>query len=61
MGDRRAERPVPGALGINMDILVVAGAGGKLVDPLLRYRDPWRGADLLPDESLVVGARDVIG
>ena len=40
MGDRRPERPVLRALGIDVDPLVVAGGVGELIDPVLGDLQP---------------------
>ena len=45
--DRPAEGPGGGALGVDVDPLVVAGGVGEGLDPLLRDVDPRRGAELL--------------
>jgi hypothetical protein len=43
--DRRAERTLRCAFGIDVDPLVVAGRGRERVDPLLADLDPRRGAE----------------
>ena len=53
MRDRRAERAfAPGPLDIHMNPLVIAGAGRKLIDPLLLDRQPIRDAELTSDKLL---------
>jgi hypothetical protein len=53
--DRRAERPGLGALGVEVDPLVVVGRVGEEPDPLLRHGDPVADADLLADQVLELG------
>ena len=55
VGDRLAARHLAlGALGIDMDPLVVAGGLGELVDPRLRDVDPVADADFLTHHLLHV-------
>ena len=55
MGDRRAERAfAPGPLDIDMYPLLIAGAGRKLIDPLLVDRQPIRDAKLMSDKLVDV-------
>ena len=51
----RAERPGGGALGVDVDPLVVAGGVGERVDPLLVDRDPVAVAEVLADGGLQLG------
>src|SRR5262249_2448298 len=51
VGDRPAERAVaPGALGIDVDPLPIAGAVRELIDAFLVDRDPGCFSELAPDE-----------
>ncbi|GAA2135856.1 hypothetical protein GALLR39Z86_38230 [Glycomyces algeriensis] len=43
MGDRAAEGPGGGALGVDVDPLVVAGGVGERVDAVLLDREPLAG------------------
>src|ERR1700683_2512130 len=52
MGDRATEGAVLGALGIDVDPLVVAGDLGEAVDVLLRDQAPLADADLLAHSGL---------
>jgi hypothetical protein len=49
MGDRRAVGAVRGALGIDVNPLVIPGGLGESVDPLLVDGDPVAGAQLGAD------------
>src|SRR6185436_9645721 len=48
VSDRAAEGTSRGALGVDVDPLVVVGGVGEGVHPSLVDRQPFRGADLLP-------------
>ena len=50
MGDGHAERTVLGALGVDVDPLVVVGGVGEEVHPLLGDGLPFRIAEILADE-----------
>ena len=47
MGDGAAERPLGGAVGVDVDPLVVAGRVGEQVDPLLLDGQPLARTELL--------------
>src|ERR1700760_2272993 len=55
VGHRSAERPGRGALGVDVDPLVILGVVGEAVDPLLVDLEPLAGADLLTDRGFEVG------
>ena len=51
MGDRRTERALAlGPLNIHMDPLEILGASGELIDPVLVDGQPFRNAEVAPDE-----------
>ena len=50
MGDRRAERSLGGALGVDVDPLRIVGRRCEGVDALLRHLDPRRRPELDADE-----------
>ena len=54
MGDRAAERPVLGALGVDVDPLVVAGRVGEQVDLLLGDGRPLGPPEVLADVRCVL-------
>jgi hypothetical protein len=51
VGDRRAERPGSGRVGVDVDPLVVQRRVGEGVDPGLVDGEPLAGADLGPGGS----------
>src|SRR5438874_10048950 len=55
VGDRPAEEGPPGALGVDVDVLVVAGGVGEGVDALLGDLQPLAHAELLADQLLQLG------
>ena len=48
MRDRRPERALGGAVGVDVNPLGISGRSREAVDPLLRHVDPGRGAELGP-------------
>jgi hypothetical protein len=52
VGDGAAERALFGALGVDVDPLVVAGDLGEAVDALLIHGQPVGDAELLSEQAL---------
>src|SRR6201999_1580558 len=52
VGHRATERALGGALGVDVDPLVILGVVGEAVDPLLVDLEPVGGADLLAHRGL---------
>ena len=61
MGDGRPERPLRGALGIDVDPLVVAGRLGEQLDRALLDRHPLARLELEVGRALQLGERELGG
>jgi hypothetical protein len=60
VSDRLAERAFPpGALDVHVNPLLVAGAGGKVIDAILPHLDPAGRSHLAPRELWDVRHREI--